>query len=78
MANMDNNQASQTSKANTDPVEAEVSISSQLKTSTSLKFFLIRGQRTRLRRNQRNSRARKQAYVQDLEQRWRKCVELGA
>jgi len=31
-----------------------------------------------LRRNQRNSRARKQAYIQDLEQRWGKCVQLGA
>ncbi|KUJ11077.1 uncharacterized protein LY89DRAFT_674427 [Mollisia scopiformis] len=35
-------------------------------------------ERARLRRNQRNSRARKQAYIQDLEQRWGKCVELGA
>jgi hypothetical protein len=36
------------------------------------------GQRARLRRNQRNSRARKQAYVQDLEDRWSGCVKLGA
>ncbi|KAH8168079.1 hypothetical protein CIB48_g142 [Xylaria polymorpha] len=35
-------------------------------------------ERARLRRNQRNSRARKQAYVQDLEQRWNECVRLGA
>jgi len=35
-------------------------------------------QRARLRRNQRNSRARKQAYIQDLEQRWGQCVQLGA
>ncbi|KAF4628755.1 hypothetical protein G7Y89_g9394 [Cudoniella acicularis] len=37
----------------------------------------MEAERTRLRRNQRNSRARKQAYVQDLEHRWRQCVELG-
>ncbi|KAI0809436.1 hypothetical protein GGR55DRAFT_649938 [Xylaria sp. FL0064] len=36
------------------------------------------GERARLRRNQRNSRARKQAYIQDLEQRWNECVRLGA
>ncbi|RWA05372.1 hypothetical protein EKO27_g9730 [Xylaria grammica] len=35
-------------------------------------------ERARLRRNQRNSRARKQAYVQDLEKRWNECVRLGA
>lgn len=34
-------------------------------------------QRARLRRNQRNSRARKQEYVQDLERRWSECVRLG-
>ncbi|KAI3321473.1 hypothetical protein HD806DRAFT_502669 [Xylariaceae sp. AK1471] len=38
----------------------------------------IEDERARLRRNQRNSRARKQAYVQDLEQRWSECVRLGA
>ncbi|KAH8653098.1 hypothetical protein BGZ60DRAFT_178364 [Tricladium varicosporioides] len=38
----------------------------------------LEAERTRLRRNQRNSRARKQAYVQDLERRWQECVELGA
>ncbi|KAI0518295.1 hypothetical protein F5B22DRAFT_600677 [Xylaria bambusicola] len=37
----------------------------------------IEDERARLRRNQRNSRARKQAYVQDLEQRWNECVRLG-
>ncbi|PSN71374.1 hypothetical protein BS50DRAFT_444973, partial [Corynespora cassiicola Philippines] len=31
----------------------------------------------RVRRNQRKSRARKQAYVKDLEQRWQECVDLG-
>ncbi|KAI1347728.1 hypothetical protein F5Y01DRAFT_329256 [Xylaria sp. FL0043] len=35
-------------------------------------------ERARLRRNQRNSRARKQAYIQDLEKRWNECVRLGA
>ncbi|KAI1274423.1 hypothetical protein F5Y07DRAFT_373077 [Xylaria sp. FL0933] len=35
-------------------------------------------ERARLRRNQRNSRARKQAYIHDLEQRWNECVRLGA
>ncbi|KAI1370455.1 hypothetical protein F4677DRAFT_438296 [Hypoxylon crocopeplum] len=35
-------------------------------------------ERARLRRNQRNSRARKQAYIQGLEQRWSQCVRLGA
>ncbi|KAI0378270.1 hypothetical protein F5Y04DRAFT_152430 [Hypomontagnella monticulosa] len=34
-------------------------------------------ERARLRRNQRNSRARKQAYIQSLEQRWSECVRLG-
>ncbi|TGJ86855.1 hypothetical protein E0Z10_g1868 [Xylaria hypoxylon] len=38
----------------------------------------IEDERARLRRNQRNSRARKQAYVQDLEKRWNECVRLGA
>lgn len=31
-----------------------------------------------MRRNQRNSRARKQAYIRDLENRWNECVKLGA
>ncbi|KEY70820.1 hypothetical protein S7711_08520 [Stachybotrys chartarum IBT 7711] len=35
-------------------------------------------ERARLRRNQRNSRARKQAYVRSLEDRWSECVRLGA
>ncbi|KAJ4163567.1 hypothetical protein LMH87_005288 [Akanthomyces muscarius] len=35
-------------------------------------------ERARLRRNQRNSRARKQAYIRDLEDRWNECVKLGA
>ncbi|KAI0114106.1 hypothetical protein GGR51DRAFT_505505 [Nemania sp. FL0031] len=35
-------------------------------------------ERARLRRNQRNSRARKQAYIHDLESRWNECVKLGA
>ncbi|KAM3508575.1 hypothetical protein MY11210_006683 [Beauveria gryllotalpidicola] len=35
-------------------------------------------ERARLRRNQRNSRARKQAYTRDLENRWNECVKLGA
>ncbi|KAI0546372.1 hypothetical protein F4679DRAFT_557732 [Xylaria curta] len=35
-------------------------------------------ERARLRRNQRNSRARKQAYIRDLENRWNECVKLGA
>ncbi|KAI6084709.1 hypothetical protein F4821DRAFT_242156 [Hypoxylon rubiginosum] len=35
-------------------------------------------ERARLRRNQRNSRARKQAYIRDLESRWNECVRLGA
>ncbi|KAI0860563.1 hypothetical protein F4860DRAFT_198309 [Xylaria cubensis] len=34
-------------------------------------------ERARLRRNQRNSRARKQAYTRDLESRWNECVKLG-
>lgn len=38
----------------------------------------ITAQRIRLRRNQRNSRARKQAYVRDLEERWSDCVKQGA
>ncbi|KAI1363256.1 hypothetical protein F5Y08DRAFT_310061 [Xylaria arbuscula] len=38
----------------------------------------IEDERARLRRNQRNSRARKQAYVQDLEKRWNECLRLGA
>ncbi|KAJ2976732.1 hypothetical protein NUW58_g8013 [Xylaria curta] len=37
----------------------------------------VEDERARLRRNQRNSRARKQAYVQDLERRWNSCVRLG-
>lgn len=41
-------------------------------------FSLISWQRARLRRNQRNSRARKQAYTRDLENRWNECVKLGA
>ncbi|KAI1344698.1 hypothetical protein F5Y15DRAFT_1519 [Xylariaceae sp. FL0016] len=32
----------------------------------------------RLRRNQRNSRARKQAYIRDLETRWDECMRTGA
>ncbi|KAI1140107.1 hypothetical protein F5Y05DRAFT_377228 [Hypoxylon sp. FL0543] len=35
-------------------------------------------ERARLRRNQRNSRARKQAYIESLEKRWNECVRLGA
>ncbi|KAI1418310.1 hypothetical protein F5Y13DRAFT_148962 [Hypoxylon sp. FL1857] len=35
-------------------------------------------ERARLRRNQRNSRARKQAYIESLESRWSECVRLGA
>ncbi|KAI1741271.1 hypothetical protein F4680DRAFT_416254 [Xylaria scruposa] len=35
-------------------------------------------ERARLRRNQRNSRARKQSYIRDLENRWNECVKLGA
>lgn len=35
-------------------------------------------QRIRQRRNQRNSRARKQAYLEDLERRWSNCVKSGA
>ncbi|KAK8030467.1 hypothetical protein PG990_000201 [Apiospora arundinis] len=35
-------------------------------------------EKARLRRNQRNSRARKQAYIRDLENRWNECVRLGA
>ncbi|KAI1123818.1 hypothetical protein F5Y10DRAFT_251107 [Nemania abortiva] len=35
-------------------------------------------ERARLRRNQRNSRARKQAYIRDLESRWNECLRLGA
>ncbi|KAF2453712.1 hypothetical protein BDY21DRAFT_374518 [Lineolata rhizophorae] len=30
-----------------------------------------------MRRNQRNSRARKQAYLKDLEHRWNECLRLG-
>ncbi|KAK8041421.1 hypothetical protein PG994_014428 [Apiospora phragmitis] len=32
-------------------------------------------EKARLRRNQRNSRARKQAYIRDLESRWNECEE---
>ncbi|KAK6950654.1 hypothetical protein Daesc_007178 [Daldinia eschscholtzii] len=35
-------------------------------------------ERARLRRNQRNSRARKQAYIQNLEKQWNECMRLGA
>ncbi|KFA69366.1 hypothetical protein S40285_08752, partial [Stachybotrys chlorohalonatus IBT 40285] len=35
-------------------------------------------ERARLRRNQRNSRARKQAYMRSLENRWSECMRLGA
>jgi len=35
-------------------------------------------QRIRQRRNQRNSRARKQAYLENLEQRWSDCARTGA
>ena len=39
--------------------------------------FVNPRQRARLRRNQRNSRARKQQYLHDLEHRWSECVRLG-
>lgn len=35
-------------------------------------------ERARLRRNQRNSRARKADYLHDLERRWSQCVRSGA
>lgn len=35
-------------------------------------------QRARLRNNQRNSRARKQAYLEELEKKWSQCVRTGA
>lgn len=35
-------------------------------------------QRARLRNNQRNSRARKQAYLEELEKKWAQCVRTGA
>ncbi|KAI0099358.1 hypothetical protein F4814DRAFT_112171 [Daldinia grandis] len=38
----------------------------------------IEAERARLRRNQRNSRARKQAYIQNLEKQWNECMRLGA
>ncbi|KAI8959654.1 hypothetical protein F5Y11DRAFT_350311 [Daldinia sp. FL1419] len=38
----------------------------------------IETERARLRRNQRNSRARKQAHIQNLEKQWNDCMRLGA
>ncbi|KAI1808854.1 hypothetical protein F4811DRAFT_548432 [Daldinia bambusicola] len=38
----------------------------------------VDAERARLRRNQRNSRARKQAYIQNLEKQWNECLQLGA
>ncbi|KAI1466202.1 uncharacterized protein F4812DRAFT_436257 [Daldinia caldariorum] len=38
----------------------------------------VDAERARLRRNQRNSRARKQAYIQNLEKQWNECLRLGA
>ncbi|KAI2775691.1 hypothetical protein F4815DRAFT_394027 [Daldinia loculata] len=38
----------------------------------------VEAERARLRRNQRNSRARKQAYIQNLEKQWNECMRLGA
>lgn len=46
------------------------------KTKLTISTFVQ--QRARLRRNQRNSRARKQAYIEDLEQRWNVCLKAGA
>jgi len=34
--------------------------------------------RARQRKNQQNSRKRKQSYLEDLEQRWSSCVRTGA
>ncbi|KAI0395044.1 hypothetical protein F5Y17DRAFT_425771 [Xylariaceae sp. FL0594] len=45
--------------------------------SRDLRTTATEEERARLRRNQRNSRARKKAYIQDLEKRWNACVQLG-
>ncbi|TRX93689.1 hypothetical protein FHL15_005365 [Xylaria flabelliformis] len=46
--------------------------------SIVMRMLAVKICRARLRRNQRNSRARKQAYIRDLESRWNECVRLGA
>ncbi|KAI1425612.1 hypothetical protein F5Y12DRAFT_363081 [Xylaria sp. FL1777] len=51
--------------------------SEKLPVSSNRRAINAEDERARLRRNQRNSRARKQAYVQELEERWNECVRLG-
>lgn len=68
---MQNSTDSDKPKAAADEVRFQVAMKRRKLADSSLR------QRARLRRNQRNSRARKQSYVQDLERRWSDCVRLG-